>query len=258
MEIRILGLWGLETVGETPSFLIKEDQEKFLIDVCPNITRQLFNIGVLIPEISHVFISHSHADHFLGLPYLIFARSVQERTYPKKIEPLTVVSNKKVIDDGKSLMKIFYPDRTFNVNWKVINSGETIELNERVQIKALEVNHTVPTTAFQVVTSQQKITYSADTLPTDELINFAKNSHLLIQEAFGTEEDFGQVYENLKHSLALHAGIVGKKVGCPKMLLFHMHVKYYKKENRQAIIDEVRKNYNGEIIFTDDLDIIKL
>jgi ribonuclease BN (tRNA processing enzyme) len=252
MKITILGCWGVGTIGETTSFLVEIEDVTLLIDAGIAPARQLKQIGRVLPEVSHTLISHVHADHLQGLPYALFVRGVQERTFGK-VPLMKVISHKEGITTAKKLCELLYPDRTPQAEWIEIEKGQEMKLSELVKLKALPVNHTVTCFAYRIESSNFSLTFTADTLPTDELIEFAKGSDLLIQECFGTTLDFAVASEQLKHSLSSHAGEVAKKTNAKNLLIFHMHEKYFKLENRQPIIDEISSNYKGNIIFPDDL-----
>jgi len=258
MKIKVLGLWGLETVGETPSFLLEFNTRKIILDACPALTKQLWQAKVKLPEVSDVIISHVHADHFQGLPYAIFARGVQARSYGE-VAPIRVFGTKNTVESAKQLLKIFYPERTFEVNWKEVIPGQSYDLDDNIKLVTLLADHSVETLACKFITQENKIlAYSSDGLLSEKLINFVKEADLLIQEAFGTMRDYEKIYKKLKHSLATHAGMIAVRANVHKLLLFHMHERYFSTKKRKEIISEVQENYSGEIIFPDDLSEVEL
>ncbi len=56
-----------------------------LIDCAEGTQYQLNNFGLKAHKIEHLFISHLHADHYLGLPGLLASFSLQNRTKPLHI-----------------------------------------------------------------------------------------------------------------------------------------------------------------------------
>lgn len=256
MKLSILGCWGVGTVGETTSFLLDMAGTTVLIDAGLSPARQMHSINRVLPEVSYVFISHVHADHLQGLPYAIFARGVQERTYGRKVDPLKIVSHSEGISAAQQICKLLYPERPLQAEWIEIRNGDSLQINADLKVHVLAVDHTVTCFAYRFDGPNESLTFSADTLPSEALINFAKGSTVMIQEAFGTVPDFGEVHKNLKHSLGIHAGEVAEKANIANLLLYHMHTRYSQASKRSELIEEVSKHYKGNIIFPQDLQVL--
>ena len=69
LSVLFLGTAGsMPTVQRAPaSLLIRRGGDRILIDCGEGSQRQLLR-SVGLPELEHVFLTHYHADHFLGLP----------------------------------------------------------------------------------------------------------------------------------------------------------------------------------------------
>jgi len=252
MKLDVLGFWGVGTVGETTCFMVSEGETRVLIDASPNLTRQLYKTDVPMTDISGICLSHVHADHLQGLPYALFTRSVQARG-ADNVQPLQIFGNEYTLDNAQQAVKAFYPNREFDVSWETVDDGEAFEIGS-LTIETITVDHPVPTNAYRFTNrSGDVITFSGDTLPIDEMYKFADGSDLLIQEAFGTEEDYGHINEELGHSLAVHAGEIADELDIPKMVIFHMHERYAQEANKTALLDEIRDNYAGDVVFPEEL-----
>jgi ribonuclease Z len=81
-KITILGSSGaLPAYGRFPSSQLIEIQNNvFLVDCGEGAQMQLMKYGINFHRIDHIFISHLHGDHFLGLMGLIFTMHLQRRT----------------------------------------------------------------------------------------------------------------------------------------------------------------------------------
>jgi ribonuclease Z len=81
-KVTILGSSGaVPAYGRFPSAQLVEIQNRyFLIDCGEGCQMQMMRYQVNFHRISHIFISHLHGDHFLGLPGLIFTMHLQHRT----------------------------------------------------------------------------------------------------------------------------------------------------------------------------------
>ncbi|HYF67614.1 MAG TPA: MBL fold metallo-hydrolase, partial [Ohtaekwangia sp.] len=81
-KITILGSSGaLPAYGRHPSSQLIEIQNSvFLVDCGEGAQMQLMRFQVNFHRINHIFISHLHGDHYLGLMGLIFTMHLQRRT----------------------------------------------------------------------------------------------------------------------------------------------------------------------------------
>lgn len=81
-RITILGSSGaVPAYGRFPSSQLVEIQNEFmLVDCGEGAQMQLMRFGINLHRINHIFISHLHGDHYLGLMGLIFTMHLNHRT----------------------------------------------------------------------------------------------------------------------------------------------------------------------------------
>lgn len=81
-KVTILGSSGaVPAYGRFPSCQLVEIQNRyFLVDCGEGCQMQMMRYQINFHRISHIFISHLHGDHFLGLMGLIFTMHLQHRT----------------------------------------------------------------------------------------------------------------------------------------------------------------------------------
>ncbi|HYG20563.1 MAG TPA: ribonuclease Z [Ohtaekwangia sp.] len=81
-NVTILGSSGaLPAYGRHPSAQLVEIQNRhFLVDCGEAVQMQLMRLQVSYHRINHIFVSHLHGDHYLGLMGLIFTMHLQRRT----------------------------------------------------------------------------------------------------------------------------------------------------------------------------------
>ena len=82
LNLTILGSSGaLPAIGRFPSSQYLEIQNRhFLIDCGEGAQIQLSRLQISIHKIDHIFISHLHGDHYLGLMPLLFSMHLHKRT----------------------------------------------------------------------------------------------------------------------------------------------------------------------------------
>ncbi len=86
LSVLFLGTAGsMPTVQRAPtSLLIRRGGDRLLIDCGEGTQRQLLR-SVGLPDIEHVFLTHFHADHFLGLPGMMKTFALRGRSVPLTI-----------------------------------------------------------------------------------------------------------------------------------------------------------------------------
>lgn len=189
MDLRVLGCsGGIGVHRRTTSMLVDND---ILIDAGSG-------VGDLSLEemahIRHIFLTHSHLDHFAFLPLLI------DTMFPLIDTPMVIHGLEATI---KSLQEhIFnwdiWPDFAKLPNasnpvmsYQVMQPGERVEINGR-KLEMIEVNHIVPCVAYRVESSAGGVfAFSGDTTTNDTLWA-ALNAHdrldiLLVEAAFANE-----------------------------------------------------------------------
>jgi ribonuclease Z len=86
LSVLFLGTAGsMPTVQRAPaSLLIRRGGDRILIDCGEGSQRQLLR-SVGLPELEHIFLTHFHADHFLGLPGMMKTFTLRGRKLPLHI-----------------------------------------------------------------------------------------------------------------------------------------------------------------------------
>ena len=103
-QITFLGVGG--AMAQAPAdnhtaFLVRTNTSTILLDSGPSIMRQLELAGVGVEELSHIYISHQHGDHSLGLPMVLLNRVL---FWPEL--PLTVMAAPEVLDDTPQMPNV--------------------------------------------------------------------------------------------------------------------------------------------------------
>jgi len=98
--------------------------EKILFSLPPTAISQLYRLGKDPSAIDHIFISHRHADHFFGLPFLI----VLYRYRYTRDTPLYIIGPKGIEEATVELCHAAWP----NLEWE--------DLTQRVSISFVEIN----------------------------------------------------------------------------------------------------------------------
>lgn len=144
MSLTILGNnSALPAYGRHPTAQILNCQEQFyLIDCGEGTQMRLSEYGFKASRINHIFISHAHGDHYLGLVGLISSQSLLGR-----VRPLFVYAPPEI----KPIIDIQLPwDLGFPLEFIPLQPFETyvFPVASTLEVTAFPVYHSVPTHGF--------------------------------------------------------------------------------------------------------------
>jgi ribonuclease BN (tRNA processing enzyme) len=244
MKLRVLGCSGGISQGlRTTSLLVDND---ILIDAGSG-------VGDLSLEemcqIRHVFLTHSHMDHFAFLPLLI------DTMFPLIATPIVIhgqqetlqalqehIFNWKIWPDFAKLPN----EKDSVMKYKVMSPGEVFSVEDR-QLEMIEVNHVVPCVSYRVQSSTGSFAFSGDTTTNDTLWN-ALNAHdsldlLIVEAAFPDElEELSKLSKHYTPSLL--AEDIKKLKHKPRVYISHP-----KPGQESVIIDECKAAITGREVF---------
>ncbi len=121
---------------------IKRGSEIILFDCGEGTQRQFQKSDLSYMQISKIFITHFHGDHFLGLPGLIQTMQLNDRE-----EDLHIFGPKGIIELMKNLLNLGYFKPAYRIFSHEVNNGTILNFKD-YSIKALKVKHKVTTLAY--------------------------------------------------------------------------------------------------------------
>lgn len=140
MRIVFLGTGGSWPSPErnVSAVAVKRNAEVLLFDCGEGTQRQLMKSTVSFMQVSRIFITHFHGDHFLGLPGLLQSMSLNDR----KAE-LEVYGPEGCSDLIMAIMNLGYYNPTYPVKMTDVKPGDVLEF-EGYKVSVGEASHNVP------------------------------------------------------------------------------------------------------------------
>ena len=143
MRVTFLGTGGtLPTPNRNPSAILVNREGELLLFDCGEGTQQQMMRAKTGMKISSIFITHFHADHFLGIPGLIQTMSFNGRT-----EPLDIYGPSWTKHMVKLLIELGYYKLGFDINAHELEDGEIVERGE-YSVRAIATDHGVPSLGY--------------------------------------------------------------------------------------------------------------
>lgn len=248
-------------VLQTPSTLMLVDA-----DGGNGILAQLKKVNVQISDIHHLFVTHAHTDHVLGVIWVI--RMVAQCKGYEGL--LHVYGNDKVIKVIKTIIDMILAKKQLakvaeRVVFHQLEDGDCFEVGD-MKLECFDIQST----------KEKQFGFRAE-LPSsdesdkplvlaclgDEPYNEQNRRYIvgadwMMCEAFClyADRDTFKPYEKC-HSTALDAGKLAEELGVKNLILYHTEEKTLanRKENYTR---EAAENFKGRIFVPDDLEVIEL
>lgn len=144
MQIVFLGTSGSWPTPKrnVSAIAVKRGPEVLLFDCGEGTQRQFMQSTLSFMQVSRVFISHFHGDHFLGLPGIVQSMSMNGRE-----APLEVYGPRGIERLATELLSLGYFTPGFPVKAKELPPGAELDCGEYV-VRAFEAVHTVPCLSY--------------------------------------------------------------------------------------------------------------
>ncbi|MEF9953825.1 MAG: MBL fold metallo-hydrolase [Clostridium sp.] len=269
MEKELLYVFGTGNAAVTrcynTCFAIKEADEFFMVDTGGGngILGILEDMEVPLQKIHHIFITHEHNDHLLGIVWMVrmIATKMLKGDYDGD---LNIYCHDELPDTISTICRLTLQKKFYDLMGKRIHLIPVID-GEVKQILGLAVTffdiHSTKARQFgftTVLNNQKKLTCIGDE-PFNELcLPYVEGSSWLLHEAFclySQREKFSP-YEK-HHSTVKEACELAERLHIPNLVLWHTEDKQIK-ERKQRYTEEGSAFYHGHLFVPDDREIIKL
>lgn len=244
----------------------RDDGELFLVDGGGGngLLVQLEKSGLSVLDIHHVFVSHNHSDHILGIVWLVRA-ICQHIRKDRYVGNLHVYAHQKSLDAIRTIcglvmqprLNAFFDNRVMLVP---IEDGTQMEILGRQttffniqSVKELQHGFTCR------LLNGKKLSFLGDEPFCEYERQFVENSDYLLQEAYClySEKDIFRPY-NKHHGTVLDSCRNAYSLRAAATLLFHTEGKTPVKDRQWKYLAEARQAFTGTIYVPNDLDTIVL
>jgi ribonuclease Z len=245
-----------------PAMLLRRGGDRLLFDCGEGTQRQLLRT-VGLPDMQAVFLTHHHADHWLGLPGMLKSFDLRDRD-----APLTVYGPRGTAELMRA-MRIAYGRLRYPFSVVELEAGESVAF-DGYEVGAFNVRHRTHAFGYAIVEETRpgrfdaelaaalgvafgpdfgrlqrgevvdgvrpeqvvgperpgrKIVISGDTAPCDMVRFAAHEADLLVHEATFTEEERDRAMQT-GHSTARQAAEIAREAGVRMLALTHVSTRY--------------------------------
>ena len=242
--------------------------QHIVVDCGLGVARGLVDQGMNLKNLSTIFISHLHSDHYLELGPLIhtawcsglvtmidvYGPAGLQDYWDGFVASMKADIDLRIVDDGRDDLREL-------IRVHVINEGVVLE-RDGLTISAMRTEHPplIDSFAFSFKTDRHHAVFSGDTAPIKALEDFARGADLLIHEAMlesalpslmeriGNGSDKLMAHWLRSHTFAHDAAKTATNAGVKRLVLSHLipsdDPTYGPKDWQDACAD----HWSGELI----------
>ncbi len=257
------------------SILVEANNVKLLFDCGRGCAHRLWNLGPqYLRETRHVFLTHLHSDHTIGMPDLYINGWAQLRP-----TGLNIYGPKKAEDLMRHIRLAYDEDVVYRVDRQTgtlsrdqldyamttVDDGAEFEF-DGVKVTAIRVDHHViePAFGYRIDYGGRSVVISGDTAYSENLIRRSKGADVIIHEVMSPAlETFIRAHfeKNMSddivalHTLAPDVGRVFDQAGVRLGVFTHL-------DNNPAavpeLIEKTRQTWSGRLEVGEDLMVIDI
>ncbi|MEI6791826.1 MAG: ribonuclease Z [Actinomycetes bacterium] len=272
-----------------PATLARLDGDRLLFDCGEGTQRQLIR-SIGLADLDAIFLTHLHADHWLGIPGLVRTLELRGREKAldiygpggtvKQLAAVGIATGKtdyelhiSELEAGDAIEFDGYEVESFNVRhrgtalgYSLIEAGrpgrfdperaKELGITDGKEIASLVAGESVgnvePTQVIGEPRAGRKIVISGDTAPCEMVEAAASGADVLLHEATFADEDSARAAETM-HSTARQAAEIAAAAGAAMLALTHISARYPVRK----IIEEAEAVFAGTVV-PRDFDAINI
>jgi len=199
--------------GACSGYLVEEGATRLLVDCGTGVLSNLQRL-VAIKDVTHIVISHLHADHFLDLiPYrYALTRLLHEAVHPLLYLPPGGIEGLLKAVSAFDTSPTFFSD-LFQI--EEYNPAAALRVGD-LTIEFAAVKHYIPSYAI-AISGNKRMVYSADSGLCDGLAELAQGADLFLCEATRCQAEDGE----WGHLLASETGALARRAEAKRLVLTH-------------------------------------
>lgn len=245
-------------------FVLQNNNGNFLVDTGGSIEiiRRLKQANIDLKDIKHIFISHSHTDHILGLIWMF--KKIGRASINGEIKTnINIYCNDVVYESIIAVSKHILQEKLVKgilniVDFHILKNEEKIEING-VEYTFFDIQaRGTKQFGFECKINGKKLVFLGDETLNTNLYEKIRNSDYVMHEAFclDSEENIFHAYEK-NHSTAKSASKVMNNLDVKNLILYHTE-ESHGDERKSLYTKEAQESFNGNVYVPNDMEIIEL
>ena len=285
VRIHVLGA-GTPTPTPTrfgSSYVVQIGDEYIMVDCGPAATYKLVKAGLWPTSIDYLFFTHHHFDHNVDYPCFLLCRwdqsigkenrlKVYGPTLTEKITESIIGENGAFAHDWKARVSHPVSQRVFvnrggtlprkppDVFAKDVGPGKVCSEKEW-ELTAAPAEHVQPyldSLAYRLDTPDGSIVFTGDTQPCQSVVDLARGADVMLCMCWDDQEVMERNGEAPFQCGTTGAARMAQEAGVKKLALVHIGPHLSGHGAMEKGIGDVKRLYDGEVVFSDELMAFEL
>ena len=260
------------------SFVVAFGDEKVMVDCGPATTHKLVKAGLWPTDINHLFFTHHHFDHDIDYPCFLLCRWDQSIGKENRLQVYGPTLTEKITDGIIGENGIFAHDWKARVNHPLsqrvyVNRGGTLPRTPpdifakdvgpgRVysgkdwEVTAADAEHVQPyldSLAYRLDTPDGSMVFTGDTQPCQTVVDLARDADVMLCMCWDDQEVMDANGEGARQCGTTGAARMAQEAGVKKLVLVHIGPNLSGHGVMEKGIGDIKKIYDGDLIFSDEL-----
>jgi ribonuclease Z len=254
-----------------------------MFDCGPAATHKLVKAGLFPTKIDYLFFTHHHFDHDVDYPCFLLCRWDQSIGKENQLQvygpTLTETITERILGENGA----FAHDWKARVNHPLsqqvyVNRGGTLPRKppsilakdvgpglvysgrdwEVVSAPAEHVQPFLDSLAYRVNSAEGSVVFTGDTQPCQSVIDLARGADMLLCMCWDDQDCMIQSGENVGQCGTIDAAEMARDAGVKKLVLVHVGPHLASHGPMEKGIGDVRRVFDGDIIFAEELMTLRL
>jgi ribonuclease BN (tRNA processing enzyme) len=224
--------------------LVEAGDVRLLLDCGSGIAHRLASLQVDWRTITHVAITHFHADHMLDLPMLVMGWRWGQ--LPPRTDPLTLYGppgTGALVERLAAAVGAWLLAPGFPFTVRELAPDEVVALPGGVRLSSHPVPHTAESVAYSVEHDERRLVYTGDTGYDEALGAWAEGCDLLLAEC-----SLPDAMRIAGHCTPREAGALAARARAARLVLTH----FYPPVEAVDIVAEVATHHAGPVVLATD------
>jgi len=239
--------------GNTSCVEVMCGERRLIFDGGTGLRKLGREIAQLPPQDTDLFLTHTHLDHIIGLPFFVpfHIPGRNSRIWAGNLLPDRTL--KGTLSDMMQAPLFPVPPETFraNVEFHDFESGDTLEPGPGIVLKTAPLNHPNGACGYRVEYAGKSICYITDTehypdQRDETLLELVAGTDIMIYDATYTEEEYPR-FVGFGHSTWQEAVKVSNEASVKTLVLFH-HEPTHDDEMMDDIAEQVDHARPGSLV----------
>jgi ribonuclease Z len=256
-----------------PSTLVEVGGQRLLFDAGRGASIRLVQVGLVLADVTAVFLTHLHSDHVNGLADIWLTGwtnpAGNRRTVPFEIygpagtaDMMTHLTEAHAADIRIRMADESLPAAGIEVQAHDVTGGVVYD-RDGVRVSVFDVDHgelIKPALGYRIDYRDHSVVLSGDTRFSENLIAHAKGADVLVHEVMAVPPEFERQSEAIRRIVAHHsspedAGRVFTESGVRLGVLSHIIIAGYPNEaaGLKELARRTRTTYAGQLAIGEDL-----